>query len=165
MPYHQASLSPSAGLVQRSSGSPIVVKRAVRSERSWPPFALRRPAAAVTTCGLSSASGSAGVNVTTVESSFHSNVTGTAPPPSGRSVSPASTEARSIRWLKVTTTGLSGSTKVDLSLGSKREIAGWMVEKLQVKSASSTPSAAEVSPARMRTEYSVLGSSSVGMKR
>ena len=110
-------------------------------------------------------SGASGVKVTCVESAFHANAPLTGSWRHGRSTRPASTAARSIGWLNVTTMSLSGSTNMAPSCGVMAVTAGWMVAKLQVTSAARTPSVAAVSPAGMRTEYSVLGARSVGMKR
>ena len=152
--------------MRTSFGCSTTVKREDLSVGMAPALAPRRPAGATSEWTVPSASGSAGVSVTTVSPSLHPNEAATSGPPSSRSTRPASTEARSIGWLKVTTTGLSGSTHFVPSGGLKPLIAGWMVAKLHAKSDSRTPSAAELSPAGMRTRYCVLGSSpSLGVKR
>ena len=81
---------------------------------------------------VSNATGSSGVKVATVPSSFHSNPPGIAAPPTARSVTPASADARSIGWLNAITIGSSGSTNFAPSCGVTLVTAGWIVEKLHV---------------------------------
>ena len=137
----------------------------VRSARVSPPFAPRRAAGANTSWRVRMASAASGVKVTVVESALHENAPVTGSCCHGRSTNPASTDERSIGWLKLSTIGVSNSTCVASSCGVMAVTAGWMVAKLQVKSDIRTPSVAAVRPAGMRTAYSVLGARSVGMKR
>ena len=170
-----APTRPSDGDVLTSRGGLTVVKRETRPERNSPPFAPLSPAGAISSYAALSASGPVGVSVTTVSLFLHSNEVVTSPDHenasltpgslSARSTRPASTEARSIGWLNATTKGPPGSTNDVRSPGRNHVIAGWKAENLHSKSASRTPSAAEVSPAGIRTRYSVLGRRSVGMKR
>ena len=185
--FHQGEtrVSPSDGSVRTSLGQSSVVNEAARSDGIAMPPAPSMPAGAMTVYDVLRRSGVSGVSVTTVEASFQLNVTATLGSSStsnapnvglssghvgGRhpctwNTSPASTEARSMGWLNAITTLRSCSTNVELSCGLMLFTTGRIVVNCHATSSSSTPSVAEVSPAGIRTRYSVLGRRSVGMKR